>query len=81
VRQVDEKLIKQMEKLKRKSLTHVEGLQTGEDGSKIVQLNKDIEDLQRIIKTAVHYDRYEDSDLLLAKGDFSKALEYKRARA
>lgn len=48
----------------------MQGLQTGEDGSKIVQLNKDIHDLQRIVRTAVHYDRYEDSDLLLAKGDF-----------
>lgn len=63
-----------MEKLKRKSLTHVEGLQTGEDGSKIVQLNKDINDLQRIISTAIHYDRYEDSDVLLANGNFAKAL-------
>lgn len=42
LKQIDEKLISELKKLKRKSLSHIDGVQILEDSSKIVQLNKNI---------------------------------------
>lgn len=52
VKEVDERLIKELKKLKKKLLTHIEGPQILEEGSKIVQLNKNIDELSRIVSSA-----------------------------
>lgn len=53
-----------------------------EDGSKIVQFNKDIEAIERVINSnGAWYDRDDDTDLVIAAGNYDRALEIKRAKA
>lgn len=56
VKQLDEKLIDDMKILKKKIVAHVDGIQILDEGSKIIQLNKNIEDLEKIVRGAYYYD-------------------------
>ena len=75
VKKIDEKLIAQMKKgLKKKLVGHTNGINLLEDPRKIVQLEKDVGELERIIKGARFYDQNLDEDLIQANGDYSLAL-------
>lgn len=43
------KLIEDMKNLKKKLITHVDGVQVIDEASKIVQLNKNIDDLEKAV--------------------------------
>lgn len=81
LKNIDEKLIQEMKNLKKKSLSYVDGVSILEDASKIVQLNKNIQELERVIGNAIYYDRNEDADFIAVNGNYEEALNLKRARA
>lgn len=49
IKKVDMKLIEDMKNLKKKLITHVDGVQVIDEASKIVQLNKNIDDLEKAV--------------------------------
>lgn len=67
-----------MKGLKKKLLSHVDGVQVIDEASKIVQLNKNINDLERVVQGAYYYDHSEDPDFIAAGGDYNEALKIKR---
>jgi hypothetical protein len=74
-------LIAKFRTLKKKSLSYVDGVRISEEGSKIVQLSKNTDDLRRIVANKAYYSRNDDPDYLLANGNYAEALKMKRARA
>ena len=68
-----------MKKLRQKVLAHTNHHQILEDPRKLVTLEKDIDDLERVINSVHFYDQKIDEDLIMANGDYGEALLLKRA--
>lgn len=81
VKQMDESLIADMKGLKKKLVGHINGHQLLDDPRKIVTLEKNINELERVVNSAGYYDQSADEDLALAGGDYAEALNIKRAKA
>lgn len=80
LKEKDTQLIQELKKLKQKSLSYVNHSALLADSSKIVQLNQNIEELEKIIVNSVNYKKIDDSDYLLTNGDDEEALKLRRSR-